>query len=123
MADADIDVPRPGEITKLPLWHSNAAKDTFLPMQWVERVEKANIAGRWTDEQTMAFMYLALRQNALTWWDSLNRSGVSTVEWEDFKTGFIQAYASICMARTAVVNLDVKQQPNESVLDYYTKII
>lgn len=123
MADADVDVPRPGEVTKLPLWYGNPSKDTFLPLQWVERVEKAKIAGTWTDAQTMAFVYLALRQNALIWWDSLNRSGVSTLIWDEFKAAFIQGYAATRTARTAVVNLDIKQQPTETVLDYYARIV
>lgn len=120
---ADADVPRPGEVTKLPLWHGNPSKDTFLPLQWVERVEKAKIAGTWTDDQTMAFVYLALRQNALIWWDSLKRSGVSTLIWDEFKAAFIQGYATTRTARTAIVNLDVKQQQQETVLDYYSRIV
>ena len=50
MADqADEDGPRPGEVTKLSLWLGNLSKDTFLPLHWVERVEKAKIAGTCTD--------------------------------------------------------------------------
>jgi hypothetical protein len=90
MADqGDADIPRPREVTKLPLCHGNPTKDTFLPQQWVEKVEKAKTTGTRTETQTMAFIYLALRLNVLICWDSLQRSGVSTLIWDKFKTAFI----------------------------------
>jgi hypothetical protein len=40
---------------------SNISKDTFLTLQWIERVETAKDAYDWTDRYTMAFVYMALK--------------------------------------------------------------
>jgi hypothetical protein len=53
MAVPDVDILRPRGVTKLPLRHGNSSKDTFLPLQWAEMVEKAKIAGAWTDAKTI----------------------------------------------------------------------
>ncbi len=36
---------------------------------------------------------------------------------------FILDYAATRTGRMAIVNLDVKQQPTETVLDYYSRIV
>jgi hypothetical protein len=52
----------------------------------------------------MAFIYLALRQNALIWRESLKRSGVSSIFWDEFIAAFIQGYAATQKARKAIVS-------------------
>ena len=61
------------ELSKLPVWFGNKEKDTFQPMQWVQRVERARAATGWNDDQTMSFVVGALRGAALEWYDTLTR--------------------------------------------------
>jgi hypothetical protein len=81
---------------------------TQAKTQWVERVETTKSAGTWTDAQTVDLVYLALKQSALIWLDSIKRCGVSTYIWDEFKAAFIQGYVATPTARIAIVTLDVK---------------
>ena len=60
-------------ITRIPVWTGDG-KDTFTPVQWLARVEKARTTAAWTDAQTMSFVYVSLRGEALLWFDVLNRN-------------------------------------------------
>lgn len=111
------------ELSKLPVWFGNKEKDTFLPMQWVQRVERARAATGWNDEQTMSFVVGALRGAALEWYDTLTRCGVNNMIWDEVRTQFLISYDPARTARTAVVNIfDVKQEAHETICDYHTKV-
>jgi hypothetical protein len=59
MTDAAADIPAyptSNEVAKLSLWHGNKSKDTFPPLQWIERVNTEKDACEWTDRHTMAFI-------------------------------------------------------------------
>ena len=116
--------PTRNELAKLPLWHGIASKDTFSPLQWIERVETAKEACEWTDKHTMAFIYMALRNNALQWYDGLKRDGVDKQNYQQFKNAFLMAYAPAQTARTAIINIhELRQGPNESVVNYKTRVV
>ena len=117
-ADVPAD-PTRNELTKLPLWHGNKSKDTFSPLQWIERVETAKDACDWTDRHTMAFVYMALRNEALQWYDGLKRDGVNRHIYQEFKDAFLMAYEPARTARTAMINThDLKQGTNETVVNF-----
>ena len=125
--DAAANVPADptrNELAKLPLWHGNKVKDTFSPLQWIERVETARDACEWTDRHTMAFVYMALRNEALKWYDGLARDGVDKHVYQEFKDAFLMAYEPARTARTAMINIhDLKQASQETVVDFRTRVI
>ena len=111
------------ELSKLPLWYGSKDKDTFQPMQWVDRVERARVATGWNDAQTVSFVVGALRGAALEWYDTLKRCGVDNQIWADVRAQFLMSCDPARTARTAVVNIfDVKQENHESICDYHTKV-
>ena len=122
-ADVPAD-PTRNELAKLPLWHGNKTKDTFSPLQWLERVETAKDACDWTDRHTMAFVYMALRNDALQWYDGLARDGVNKQVYQEFKDAFLMAYEPARTARTAMINVhDLKQASHETVVNFRTRVI
>ena len=121
---AQTEALRQAELAKIPIWTGSKSVDQFSAEQWIERIQRAKDASGWNDAQTMSFVFNALRSDALLWYDSLKRSGVDQNIWVDFRTAFLQAYSSIRTTRSTIVNLaDVKQQPNESVVAYYPKVV
>ena len=124
MAAAQAEALRQADLAKIPIWTGSKTVDQFSAEQWIERIQKAKTASGWTDNQTMSFVFNALRADSLLWYDSLSRSGVDKNVWNDFKTAFLQAYSSIRTTRSTIVNLaDVKQQQNEPVVSYYPRVI
>ena len=111
------------DLSKLPMWFGIPSKDTLKARQWVERVERAIAATGWTDAQAMSFVAGALRGPALEWYDILGRVGVDKNVWAQVRARFLRSYDSARTARTAVVNIfDVKQDSNETITDYHTKV-
>ena len=109
-------------VNRIPVW-TGEGTDVFTPDQWLARVEKARISTAWTDEQTMSFVYVSLRGEALLWWDTLVRSGIP-MTYAGFCTAFRESYAPALTARTATVTLhEVKQGTTEKVVAYYSRVI
>ena len=109
-------------ITRIPVWTGDG-KDTFTPVQWLARVEKARTTAAWTDAQTMSFVYVSLRGEALLWFDVLKRSGIQDT-FEAFQDAFLTSYAPARTARTATVNLhEIKQGAGESIVTFYSRVI
>ena len=59
-----VEAHRQSDLAKLPLFAGDS-KDTFSAEQWIERIDRARTASNWNDGQTMAFVFNALRANAL----------------------------------------------------------
>lgn len=125
MADiaANVEVIRQSELAKLPIF-SGDAKDQFTAEQWIERIGRAIRASGWDDDQTMAFVFNALRGNALLWYDSLRRTGVNRDDWAQFRTAFLESWSTTRTARTTTVNLaDLRQGQNETVNCFYPRVV
>jgi hypothetical protein len=106
------------DLAKLPLWSGDISKDGYTIEQWCTRVDKAAATATWTDADTMAYVYNALRGPALRWLESLKRFNINIDSWAAVRTEMLDAYSRVQTARTAVVNLsDLKQGQNESVTD------
>ncbi len=111
------------DLAKLPLWSGDVSKDGYTIEQWVTRVNKAAATAAWSDEDTMAYVYNALRGPALRWLESLKRFNVNIDSWAAVRTEMLDAYSRVQTARTAVVNLsDLKQGQNESVTDFGARV-
>ena len=87
-------------------------------------VETAKETLEETDRHTMAFIYMALRNDALEWYDGLKRDGVDKQIFQQFKEAFLLAYTPAGMARTAMIIIhDLKQGSNESVVNFRNRVI
>ena len=85
--------------TDIPLFYGKKSKDTITPQQLVERLERASRVAGWdalqnpgqrkTDE-----FFLSLRENALSWYNTLdNIIGYNREDWDELKKKFLEAYA------------------------------
>jgi len=85
--------------TDIPLFYGKKGKDTITPQQLVERLERASRVAGWdalanpgqrkTDE-----FFLSLRENALSWYNTLdNIIGYNREDWDELKKKFLEAYA------------------------------
>jgi hypothetical protein len=123
MVDANVDNLRQSDLAKLPLYAGDA-KDQFPAEQWIERISRSRTASAWTAEQTMAFVFNALRGNALRWFDALKRSGIDRNDWDAFRRAFLAAFSTTRTPRTATVNLaDLHQGQTEQVVSFYPRVI
>jgi hypothetical protein len=72
----------------------------------------------------MAFVFNALRGNALRWFDALKRSGINRNDWDAFQRAFLAAFSTTRTPRTATVNLaDLHQGQTEQVVSFYPRVI
>ena len=74
--------------------------DIFTPDQWLQRIEKARVSAAWDDAQTMSFVYVSLRGEVLSWYEVLERSGI-TMTFAGFSAAFRTSYAPALTAHTA----------------------
>ena len=123
MVDVNVDNLRQSDLAKLPLYAGDA-KDQFTAEQWIERISRSRTASAWTADQTMAFVFNALRGNALRWFDALKRSGINRNDWDAFQRAFLAAFSTTRTPRTATVNLaDLHQGQTEQVVSFYPRVI
>ena len=111
------------DLAKLPLWSGDAAKDGYTVEQWCKRVDKAAASAGWDPQNTMSYVYNALRGPALRWYESLKRFNINDDDWPSVRAEMLDAYSRVQTARTAVVNLsDLKQGSSESVTDFGSRV-
>jgi len=115
--------------TDIPLFYGRKGKDTISPQQLVERLEKASRVAGWdalanpgqrkTDE-----FFLSLRDNALSWYNTLdNIIGFNKEDWDELKKKFLEAYAPKYSAKALCICFqDLRQKSDESVQDFYNKV-
>jgi hypothetical protein len=84
MVDANVKNLRQSDLAKLPLYSGNV-KDQFTAEQWIEQISRSRTASAWTADQTMAFIFNALRGNALRWFNALKCSGINRNDWDAFQ--------------------------------------
>ena len=91
--------------TDIPLFFGNKAKETVTPQQLIERLEMAATVATWnTDERKCAEFYLCLREDALSWYNSLGHIiGFDVKIWADVKREFLAAYAPKYSARALCI--------------------
>ncbi len=123
MVDVNVENLRQSDLAKLPLYAGDV-KDQFTAEQWIERISRSCTASNWTADQTMAFVFNALRGNALRWFDALKRSGINRNNWDAFQQAFLAAFSTTRTPRMATVNLaDLHQSQTEQVVSFYPRII
>jgi len=123
-AQALINAGRQVDLSRIPLWSANKEKDSFTAEQWIERIQKARVAGNWTEPATMSYVFNAMRGDALMWYDALPTLGYNNEEWNSFKEAFLRTYGTTRTVRTAALNLsDIRQAANEPAAKYIARVI
>ena len=111
------------DLAKLPIWSGELKKDGYTCEQWVERVNRAQTTAGWTPQQTMAYVYNALRGSALLWYEALPRYGVDDKDWNVVRTELLDAYSRVQTTRTAVIGLsNLNQGADEPVNDFGARV-
>ena len=115
--------------TDIPLFYGKKGKDTITPQQLVERLERASRVAGWdalanpgqrkTDE-----FFLSLRENALSWYNTLdNIIGYNREDWDELKKKFLEAYAPKYSAKALCICFqDLRQKSDECVQDFYNRV-
>jgi len=111
--------------TDIPLFFGNKAKETITPQQLIERIEIAAEVANWnTDERKCAEFFLCLREDALSWYNTLDHIiGFNKKVWADIKREFLAAYAPKYSARALCICFqDLRQKPDETVQKFYNRV-
>ena len=111
--------------TDLPVFYGNPAKDIIIsPRQLVKRFENAARIATWnTDEKKCNEFYMILRDDAITWWETLEDYNVDVKNWNDVKAQFIKRFEPKATARTSCANLvELTQRPGESTNQFYFRL-
>jgi len=66
-------------------------------------------------------MYLILRGNTISWWNSLKISGKDIASWATVKSEFLKDYDYRISGESGSRLITVKQKMGESVTDYYAR--
>jgi hypothetical protein len=115
--------------TDIPLFYGRKGKDTISPQQLVERLEKAACVAGWNalanpgQRKTDEF-FLSLRDNALSWYNTLdNIISFNKEDWDELKKKFLEAYAPKYSAKALCICFqDLRQKSDKSVQDFYNKV-
>jgi hypothetical protein len=81
--------------TDIPLFFGNKAKEIITPQQLVERLEMVATVANWADDKKKcAEFFLCLREDMLSWYNTLDHIIVFDKKvWAEVKREFLAAYA------------------------------
>lgn len=106
------------DITKPTIWYGSNKEDKSSAPMWLLEVENYFEAVRLPAEpvvQRISVVSTLLRNNALQWWQRVNKSNITT--WELFKRVFLDEYEPKEAAEIARARLDTLRQRG-SVINY-----
>ena len=111
--------------TDIPVFHGRQSKDTIQPQQLIERLEKAARVAGWDQDQRKCDEFsLSLRDNALSWYNTLdNIIDFDKNNWAELKKKFLEAYAPKYSAKALCICFqDLRQKNDENVQDFYNRV-
>jgi hypothetical protein len=117
-----VEAGRQLELSKIPLFFGDPAKDAFTPETWLNRLEQARAIGAWDAPNTAIYMNMAFRDNAIRWRDGLKDMGIDTDDWAALRAAFLRFYAPSATIRSCVANLDLKQGASETARDFGPRV-
>ena len=120
---AAVEAQRQVDLSKIPFFHGDVKKDQFTPEQWIDRVNRARVAGNWNDKKTASYLYNSFRDKALTWFRTLHLMDADNTSWNDIKQEFLEAYGTASSARITITSFgELQQGKTETVTDFYTRV-
>jgi hypothetical protein len=109
--------------TDLPLFYGKKDKDACTARYLISRIETAAQVATWNEARQCHELELALRDNALIWWDTLETHDFPRNNWNIVKREFLRAYEPKYTAKTNCTNFqDLIQRSGEPVYDYYLRV-
>jgi hypothetical protein len=117
-----FEAARQLELSKIPLFFGDPAKDHFTPETWLSRLEQARAIGNWNAANTAIYMNMSFREKAIEWRDGIKGMGVNTDDFDALRTAFLRFYNPGATIRSCVANLDLKQGASESVRDFGPRV-
>jgi len=97
------------------LFYGNG-KDNVTPHDFIERIEAYCKATNNPANAECNEMYLGLRGQAITWWDSMRISGKNTAVWSGIKYEFLIDYDYRITGESAFRLLTLRQKLGENVV-------
>lgn len=116
------------DVHRLPLFFGDHTKDTVTAEAYIGRIDQVARLRNWQPAQTLAAFEHNLRGKAQKWFMGNQESdGISfntTIYNPDVKTAFLTDFRRSASSTIAVGVLDgLKQQENEDVVAFYTRIM
>ncbi|CAF3474801.1 unnamed protein product, partial [Rotaria sp. Silwood2] len=106
------------EIIKKPTYFRGSQDDVH---DWLDKLEQRFTMAQWNDENKLHYISIHLQDDAYRWWMQTS----STIKaWSSFKDSVTRAFGSTRAQELAFEQLKwYKQTVNQSVTQYYDKII
>jgi hypothetical protein len=110
--------------TELPLFYGVETRDVILPHVLLARVERAANIAQWSNDRMCQEFFAVLRDKATDWMESLlNHLRVPSNDWPRIKQEFLKAYEPKFTPKNTCTNfIDLKQQAQERVQDYFHRV-
>ncbi|MBM3917837.1 MAG: hypothetical protein FJ349_09570 [Sphingomonadales bacterium] len=107
---------------KIPLFYGlGQGKDEVKAKDLVHRIEALQVATGKDDNVNCSELYLALRGNAVEWYNSLVTLGVDNKNWTALKASFLKNY-DFKLAGNVVYRLNtLSQRQGETVTDFFSR--
>lgn len=112
------------DITKLPLFYGDKAKDQLTAELWAQRVDTARAGVPWNDAATMAHVYASLRHRASAYHNFIRQRQPDLVAtWAAFRPRFLKQFQETQTSVASVALFDgLKQRQDETVLDFSLRV-
>ena len=122
MAQELINAQHQVNLATLPAFSNDVKEDKYTAAQWLQKVLLHRRAAAWNDEQIITHFRNALKNNVIDWFDSLPALGVSQLVWQEVQERFEIDYKAKATATSIVAKIpEIKQGPDESVNDYFSR--
>ena len=110
--------------TDLPTYFGNPAKDLISARHLITRFENAATIAKWdTDEKKCTEFYMILRDDAITWWETMEDYAIDTKNWDAVKAQFIKKFEPKATAKTSCANLvELSQRQGETTNQFYFRL-
>ena len=108
---------------KIPLFFGlRDGKDEVSANDLVDRIEALIKANGKPEDNACDELYLALRGSAITWYKSLSTLGINKTSWKAVKARFLKDYDYKISGLVAYKLENLKQKPQESVVDFFSRV-
>ena len=110
--------------TRLPLFYGNTLghKNEVLPKDLVNRIEAYCRATNKPANTECQELYLTLRGEAISWWDSMEYSGTDKTNWQQLKKEFMRDYDYRISDASSYRLTALKQKSGETVVSFFARV-
>jgi len=107
---------------KIPLFYGlGQGKDEVKAKDIIHRIEALQVATRKDDTVNCSELYLALRGDAVKWYDSLQSLNVNDKNWTALKAQFLKNYDYKIAGQVAYRLNTLQQKQDEMMMNYFSR--